>query len=220
MPHLRAVLFDLDGTLLDSLSSQYAVFSRVFAQLGVRFDESVYRAHYSPNWYLLYDRMGVPKDRWPKADRLWLENYALESPRAMAGAEEVIAAARDGGRAVGLVTSGDRSRVERDLARVGWEGTFDIVICGGDITERKPQPGPLLHALRRLGAAPGDAVYVGDTIDDVAMGKAAGALTIGVATGFSSWEALQEAAPAYLCRTLPDVVPLLLRDAHSGGQGA
>jgi HAD superfamily hydrolase (TIGR01509 family) len=217
LPHLRAVLFDLDGTLLDSLSSQYAVFSRVFGQLGMRFDEAVYRAHYSPNWYLLYERMGVPRNRWPEADRLWLENYALESPQAMPGAEEVIAAARDGARAVGLVTSGDRSRVERDLARAGWERTFDVVICGGDVVERKPQPGPLLHALDRLGAGAGEAVYIGDTIDDVAMGKAAGTLTIGVATGFSSWEALADAAPAYLCRSLPEVVPLLLRDAHSGG---
>jgi len=218
MPQLRAVLFDLDGTLLDSLSSQYAVFSRVFDALGMRFDEGVYRAHYSPNWYLLYERMGVPKDRWPEADRLWLENYALESPHAMPGAEEVIAAARDGDRAVGLVTSGDRSRVERDLARVGWEGTFDVVICGGDVAERKPQPGPLLHALDRLAAAAGEAVYIGDTVDDVAMGKAAGTRTVGVATGFSPLDALAEATPTYLCRSLREVVPLLLRDTDPGGQ--
>ena len=220
MAGLRAVLFDLDGTLLDSLAVQYTVFARVFEALGMIFDEAVYRAHYSPNWYLLYERMGVPKDRWPEADRLWLENYALESPQAMPGAQEVISAAREGGRHVGLVTSGDRSRVERDLARAGWERTFDVVICGGDVVERKPDPGPLRHALDRLGAAADEAAYVGDTIDDVEMGKAAGTLTIGVATGFSSWDALQEAAPAYLCRTLRDVVPLLLRDAHSGGQGA
>ena len=215
---LRAVLFDLDGTLLDSLSSQYAVFTRVFDTLGMRFDEAAYRAHYSPNWYLLYQRMGVPKDLWAEADRLWLEHYTHEAPRAMAGAEQVIAAARSGGRAVGLVTSGDRSRVERDLARVGWAEAFDVVVCGGDLAERKPRPGPLLHALERVATPPGEGVYVGDTVDDVAMGKAAGTLTVGVATGFSRWEALADAAPVFLCRSLADVVPLLLRHPDAGGQ--
>jgi phosphoglycolate phosphatase len=220
MPVLRAVLFDLDGTLLDSLSSQYAVFSRVFDRLGMRFDEAVYRQHYSPNWYLLYQRMGVPKILWAEADRLWLEQYALEAPRAMPGADGVLAAARDGGRPVGLVTSGDRSRVERDLVRVGWEAAFDVVVCGGDLPERKPRPGPLLHALERLTTPPDQSVYIGDTIDDVEMGKAAGALTVAVAAGFSPWEVLADAAPAYLYQSLPEVVPLLLGRADAGGQRA
>lgn len=220
MPALRAVLFDLDGTLLDSLSAQFAVFARVFDSLGLRFDEAAYRAHYSPNWYLLYERIGVPKERWAEADRLWLEHYTREAPRAMPGAEDAIAAARHGGRTVGLVTSGDRSRVERDLARVGWEAAFDVVVCGGDVAERKPMPGPLLHALARVATPPGDSVYIGDTVDDVAMGKAAGSLTVGVATGFSPWAALADAAPAYLCRTLAEVVPLLLRHPDHSRDGA
>jgi phosphoglycolate phosphatase len=135
----------------------------------------------------------------------------------MPGAEDAIAAARHGGRAVGLVTSGDRSRVERDLARVGWEAAFDVVVCGGDVAERKPKPGPLLHALARVAIPPGESVYVGDTVDDVVMGKAAGTLTVGVATGFSAWETLAEAAPAYLCRTLAEVVPLLV--GHPDARG-
>lgn len=215
---LRAALFDLDGTLLDSLASQYTVFARVFEAMGKPFDEAVYREHYSPNWYLLYERLGLPRDRWPEADQLWLEHYARAAPPAMPGADEVVAAARSAGLAVGIVTSGDRSRVERDLARVGWETTFDIVVCGSDLTERKPKPGPLLYALERMGVAPRDALYAGDTVDDVMMGKAAGTRTAGVAVGFSPWEALVEAAPTYLYRSLRELAPLLLGGA--GGHQA
>ena len=111
------------------------------------------------------------------------------------------------GLAIGIVTSGDRSRVERDLARVGWETTFDVVVCGSDLAERKPKPGPLLHALERMGVAPGSALYAGDTVDDVVMGKAAGTRTAGVAIGFSPWEALVEAAPTYLYRSLQELAP-------------
>jgi phosphoglycolate phosphatase len=71
-----------------------------------------------------------------------------------------------------------------------------------------------------VGVAPAEAIYVGDTVDDVQMGKTAGALTAGVATGFSPWEALADAAPTYLCRSLREVAPVLLGRPDAGGQEA
>ncbi|MDQ7819943.1 MAG: HAD family hydrolase [Armatimonadota bacterium] len=186
----RAVLFDLDGTLLDSLDAHYRVYRRVCARMGVAFDEELYRRHYSPNWYLFYERLGLPRDRWAEADRLWLEHYAQETVSPRPGADRALRALRAAGRAVGLVTSGDRSRVERDLIRAGWQGVFDVVVCGGDTAERKPHPAPLRRALARLGVAAEAAAYVGDTLEDVLMGRQAGTVTVAVAGGFAAAEAL------------------------------
>lgn len=205
----RAVCFDLDGTLLDSLVSHYRVYRRVFAELGLALEEGAYADRYSPNWYIFYERMGLARDRWDEADQLWLRHYENEAPHARPGADDVLAAIRASGRRLGLVTSGDRSRVERDIHRAGWERSFDIVVCGGDVEERKPLPGPLLHALLALRIEPAASLYVGDTVEDIAMGKAAGTRTAGVLGGFSGRAALEAASPDHLVTSLRELVPLV-----------
>lgn len=209
MPPFRAVCFDLDGTLLDSLASHHAVYRKVFADLGMPLDDAHYAARYSPNWYLFYERMGVPRERWEEADRLWLRYYADQAPDARPGADAVLALVRASGRRLGLVTSGDRSRVERDIRRSGWKEAFDVVVCGGDVAERKPLPGPLLHALGRLEVEPERSLYVGDTVEDVAMAKAAGARVAAVLGGFGTRDALLAEGPDALVTSLEELSPLL-----------
>lgn len=198
-------LFDLDGTLLDAFQSHYRVYEAVFTGLQLPFDQSAYVQHYSPNWYLFYQRLGVPKDRWDEADHLWLKHYAHETPQERPGASEVLTSIRASHRALGLVTSGDRSRVVRDLERMSWTALFDVVVCGGDVSERKPHPAALHHALAQLGRRPSAAAYVGDTIEDVAMGKAVGVTTIAITGGFSSREALELSGPDLLIESLAEL---------------
>jgi len=205
----RAILFDLDGTLLDSLPAHYRVYERVLADLGVSIDEDTYARTYSPNWYLFYERIRLPRERWPDADRLWLQYYAHETPGPRDGAAQVLAAVKASGRALGLVTSGDHSRVQRDLRRVGWDPIFDVVVCSGDTPHLKPHPAPLLRALECLRVQPVDAVYVGDTVEDVRMGKNAGTVTAAVTGGFSSRETLCDERPDVLLDRLQQLVDLL-----------
>lgn len=206
---VRAILFDLDGTLVDSFYSHYRVYQRVFADLGFPFDEHEYARQYSPNWYRFYERLGVPKERWEDADRAWLRYYSEEAPQKCAGADEALAAARGGGRKVGLVTSGDRSRVDNDLRRLGWADTFDVTVCGGEVPQRKPHPEALSHALDQLVLPPQRAAYVGDTVEDVEMGRAAGTLTVAVLGGFSLPGALEQARPDILLPSLSEFPNLL-----------
>ncbi len=206
---IRAVLFDLDGTLIDAVESHYRVFSRVLAAFAVRLDQRTFKRHYSPNWYRFYKRVGIPETRWPEADQLWLRYYAEEAPAMRDGADEALASVRASRRALGLITAGDRSRVERDLRRMNWESLFDVVVCAGDVAERKPHPAPLVHGLIRLEVPPAAAAYVGDTVEDVEMGKAAGVTTLAVVGGFSSKEALEAAAPRGVLKSLRDLVQLL-----------
>lgn len=206
---MRAVLFDLDGTLLDSRASHYRVYEHVFADLGIRFDQEVFARLYSPNWYLLYERIGLPKGRWPEADQLWLHYYERETPGPRDGAAQVMAAVKASRRTLGLVTSGERARVERDLERLAWGSLFDAVVCGGDAPRMKPHPDPLRLALSRLNSPPQAAVYVGDAIEDVQMGKAAGTATVAVVGGFSSRETLSNEHPDVLLDNLPEFTNLL-----------
>jgi len=198
------VLFDLDGTLVDSFHSHYRVYTRVFADLDVPFDEAAYAQHYSPNWYRMYERLRVPKERWDDADRAWLRYYAEEAPEKCAGADAALAAVQAAGGDLGLVTSGDRTRVDNDLRRLGWTGVFKVTVCGGEVPQRKPHPEALLHALDQLRIPPARAAYVGDTVEDVEMGRAAGTLTIAVHGGFST--------PAVLAKAHPDITLVSLAE--------
>ena len=209
LQRMRALLFDLDGTLLDSLRAQFHVYERVFAALGIPLDEDEYQRNYSPNWYVFYERMGVPKNRWPEADQLWLKNYAQEAPGPRPGAAQILAAVKASNRALGLVTSGERSRVERDLKRMGWQALFDVVVCGGDTLQRKPHPAPLLYALDRVQVRAGEALYVGDTVEDVQMGREAGTSTAAVAGGFASLSTLRRERADFVFETLSDLAVLL-----------
>lgn len=209
LQRMRALLFDLDGTLLDSLRAQFHVYERVFAALGIPLDEDEYQRNYSPNWYVFYERMGVPKNRWPEADQLWLKNYAQEAPGPRPGAAQILAAVKASNRALGLVTSGERSRVERDLKRMGWQALFDVVVCGGDTLQRKPHPAPLLYALDRVQVRAGEALYVGDTVEDVQMGREAGTSTAAVAGGFASLSTLRRERADFVFETLSDLTVLL-----------
>src|SRR3989441_12318360 len=136
----RAVLFDLDGALLDSFQSHYRVYQHVFADLRIGFDEGTFMQYYSPNWYRLYERIGLSRDRWPDADQLWLHYYEQETPGPREGAARVLAAGRGSRRAVGPVTPGERARVERDLERLGRARALRAARGGRSRPPKKTQP--------------------------------------------------------------------------------
>ena len=97
--------------------------------------------------------------------------------------DDVLVRLKDEGRRLGIVSAKRRSTVELAFARVPLGHLFDVVV-GGDETERqKPAPDPLLLALERLGATPGEAAYVGDSPYDMLAARAGGLYAVGVSWG-------------------------------------
>jgi HAD superfamily hydrolase (TIGR01549 family) len=203
MAELAAVLWDWDGTLVDSAEASYRCFVRLFDSYGIGFDRTLFGRTYSPNWQRTYEAVGLAPEHWPEADRRWLEHYGAEQSRLIAGAREALIRLDEAGIAQGVVTSGDRSRVSRELSDLGVERYFRTVVFGGDARHRKPHPEALLLALERLAVAPAEAAYVGDSPEDVEMARAAGARAVGVPGGFPNREALVASRPDVLA---PDVL--------------
>jgi len=199
---LRAVLFDWDGTLVDSADISFRSYVALFGGFGISFGPEDFQRSYSPDWYRTYAAMGLPKERWDEADLRWLELYANGTagllPESAPGLKRLAGA----GLRQGLVTSGTRSRVEADLARLGVGGFFDAVVCGGDTAHRKPHPEPLLVALERLGVGASEAAYLGDSPEDISMARAAGVFAVGIPGGFPNQDALRAARPDLLCSSL------------------
>ncbi|MEO8188989.1 MAG: HAD family hydrolase [Acidobacteriota bacterium] len=207
---LRAVLFDWDGTLLDSADASFRCYQRLFTPFGIDFTQEVFARTYAPDWYRTYEGIGLPRERWPEADARWLEIYAEESCALRPGTAEALARIGSAGVLAGLVTSGSRARVETELSRLGISAAFSTVVCGEDARQKKPNPEALRTALTWLRIPAAEAAYVGDSPEDIEMARAAGVFAVGLEGGFPNAEALMRSEPDALAGDLTEAVDIVL----------
>src|SRR6266481_9258079 len=132
---IQGVLFDWDGTLLNSYEADTAAYLAMFREMGIPWGLEELNRHYSPNWYHVYRAAKLPRARWDDADRAWRAQYAKHSPRLITGARQVLVRL---GRAhhLGLVTSGDRDRVTQQLRAFRLTRRFVARVCSGDTPEK------------------------------------------------------------------------------------
>jgi HAD superfamily hydrolase (TIGR01509 family) len=186
---ITTLLFDWDGTVVDSAQLGLTAFERSFAALGVLFDHETYRSVYSPNWYSVYEALGLPKEKWQQADELWIHHYGEQVAQPVAGAQETLQKLKRKGYRLGVVSSGSQCRVAREISELGLDRFFETVICNEQMVEKKPHPEGLETALRSLGCASAATAYVGDSPEDIEMGKRANMFTVGVRSDYpTSWK--------------------------------
>jgi pyrophosphatase PpaX len=214
-PRLRAVLFDWDGTLVDSAELSYDSYVRTFARFGIPFDRARFEATYSPDWMRTYRAVALPEAHWPEADRCWIGLYQAGRAPLLPGAEAALVRLQERGLALGVVTSGDRGRVAREIEELGLTRAFATLVAHGDYRERKPHPEGLELALARMGVGADEAAYVGDSPEDVLMAQAAGVYAVGIPGGFPNRSALVASAPDLLAPGLEAAADFLA----SGGAG-
>ncbi len=179
------VLFDLDGTVVDSGAIILASMRHATREvLGREYsDEELLQAVGGPGLEAQM-RTLAPEHAERLVDVYRAHNLPLhEGLEACAGMADVLTRLHGEGRRLGVVTAKHRSTVELAFARVPLGHLFETVV-GGDETERhKPDPQPLLLAADRLGAEPGETAYVGDSPFDVRAAKAAGMHAVAVTWG-------------------------------------
>ena len=207
-PVLHGVLFDWDGTLLDSYHADSQAYLAMFRAMGVDWGLPELERHYSPDWYAVYRAAKIPEDRWNEADRVWRAYYAKHPSKLMAATRKVLAQLNKRHK-LGLVSSGDRDRVSRQLREFRLTRVFRTRVLGGDTKEKKPHPAPLLKALKEMKADARDCVYVGDTPEDVEMARDAGVRAIAVLGPFPTEKRLRAVKPEFLLNELRDLPPLL-----------
>src|SRR3974377_1339287 len=137
---IRAILFDWDGTLIDSARMGFIAFTKMFADMGLNFDWEVYEDVYSPNWYAMYQALGLPREKWQQADDLWMLHYGEEQPNLVDDGRRTIDELLRRGYRLGVVGSGSESRVRREIAALDLFPIFQVVICNEDAINKKPHP--------------------------------------------------------------------------------
>jgi len=204
------VLFDWDGTIVDSAEASFRCYVRLFESYRIPFDRARFERTYSPEWYRTYTALGLPKECWDEADERWLGFYAGEENVMLGGAREALERLQQAGMELGIVTSGNRARVAREIEGLGLRGLFGAVVSAEDVEKRKPDPEPIVRGLELIAVPAAAAAYVGDSPEDVEMARAAGVYVVGVPGPFPNREKLKAAAPDLLRDSLGGAVAALL----------
>ena len=202
-----AVIFDLDGTLIDSIDIYFAIVEKALERLNL---PAVSRSQILAaaeseefKWELI-----LPKDILNRKEKIIDEAWTVINeiaPQMFAdnldliqGAERIVENMASNGLKIGLVTSTQRKYLEikmQPLKDAGVDQLFEAVITTDDVEKRKPDPDPLVTCAQQLDMKPDDCVYVGDTTTDIKAGKAASMRTVGVLTGFDDYESLSRENP-------------------------
>jgi pyrophosphatase PpaX len=196
------VLFDLDGTLIDSGPIILASFRHATSTvLGRRIPDAELLA--SVGGSTLQEQMRVfDPERVEELVTCYREHNELAHAElaAFAWIEPLLVRLQEEGRRLGIVTAKRRITVQLAFDVLPWlEGHFEVVVGAEDTRRHKPDPEPLLFALEQLGAEPREAAYVGDSPFDVAAAKAAGCFAIAV-----TWGGIHD--DARLAEEQPDVI--------------
>lgn len=213
---MDAIVFDWDGTLVDSLPAIYEANLQVLEEYGIAFDEERYRAAYLPDWRVMYRRLGLAEEHVEAAGERWLALYGgTETAALLPGVSEALKRLSDAGFVMGIVTAGDSVVVERQLERFAIGHHLPVRVFGDDDVPAKPHPDPLLLALRQLDRAERvrTARYVGDAPDDMRMARSAGAIGVGIESTIGPRAALVAAGAREIYSSVAEFVDALLAPA-------
>ncbi|MGH8079500.1 MAG: phosphoglycolate phosphatase [Lysobacter sp.] len=176
----KAVLFDLDGTLLDSAPDMLAVANAMRADRGLPpMPMAALRAHVSKGSRAMVGAAFPDLDPAERDARVpeFLERYERELGLHGApfdGVEAILAALEAAGSPWGIVTNKPEYLARKLMPLLGWQTRCAVLIGGDTLSVRKPDPLPLTTAARQIGVEPADCVYVGDDERDILAARAAG----------------------------------------------
>lgn len=204
------LLFDLDGTLMDSLPLIENSFRYAFEQFDIPWDDGA-----------VMKTVGLPLrdacrqfagSRWRELFDCYVNYQAAihdDYVRLFPGTKTALTEIKPLVLGMGVVTSKRRQFARRGVALTGLDYYLDHVVALEDAEKPKPHAEPVLQSLRQFGATPAQAVFVGDSHFDIQSGRNAGVTTVGVTWGVASREKLQAAAPDYLVDTWVELLEVL-----------
>ena len=190
---IKAVIFDLDGTLIDSAAELRQAVNVALAAIGRRpLAAREVTAMIGDGIARLTERALaatgglLAEDRFGQTVTAVQEAYAALPPSSLyPGAREILAALAERDIALGLCTNKPSDATHRILGQLGLSGRFQAVAGGDSYPTKKPDPAPVRGLLAELGVVPGAAAMIGDSSNDINAGRAAGVTTVAVRYGYS-----------------------------------
>lgn len=210
----RAIVLDMDGTLVDSSEAHLKAWLKAAEILGVHLSEAKIKSEFGKSSYDMAKAF-LPWENAEEAirfaklkDELFMKSY-LDLVKPIPGVREALEGFKVRGICTAVASSNPRKLVSEVLKLTGLLNYVDIVVGSEDVKRGKPYPDMIEEAIKRLNVKPYETIYVGDTIYDVEAGKVAGVFTVAVLTGVSSREELEKSHPDMIVTDLKCLLEIL-----------
>jgi beta-phosphoglucomutase family hydrolase len=184
----KAIIFDMDGTLIESTEADYLAWERVFGDYGKTFTYEDYMPMLGiKSAYVIKDYLGVtdPAEVDKCLQTKWeyfVEVMEKNGIEPVPGALEFVRKFREMPVKVALATSSRKPKMKMIMEQLKFMEHFDATVSGDEVLKSKPAPDIFLHAAKKLGVEPGDCVVVEDAINGVKAAKSAGMKCIAITT--------------------------------------
>jgi beta-phosphoglucomutase family hydrolase len=184
---IEAVLWDLDGVLVDTGRFHYQAWRQLLSELGRSLSEEEFSRTFGlRNDLILRDMLGEVSaeevTRLSERKEALFRDHAAGRVTPLPGAIELVRRARDEGRRMALVTSTPRANIDFVLEQVGLAGAFDAIVTAEDVSRGKPDPEGCLLAARRLGVMPERCLVIEDAPGGIEAARRAGMHSLAVTT--------------------------------------
>ncbi len=214
-----ALLFDLDGTMLDSDPLHEALFREIWAERGLAWEDGFYHRHVHGRLNVDVFADFLPDEPDPQAlstrkEALFRERLPRPYP-ATPGAAALLARARTEGWGLAVVTNAMRPNAEAMLEAVGLRHHFEVLVIGEECPRGKPHPDPYREAMRQLGVTPDRAIAFEDSPSGARSARSAGARVVGIRSSLDD-RALRQAGAHLTIRDFTDPALEPLLDAATG----
>lgn len=210
---LRAVIFDLDGVLIDSEPLMRLAFADSYQRIighGVPPIEA-YLEHMGESFPRIMDRLNLPHTLWEPYKRFCQQH--ITQIKLFPGSRELLEWTRSARLKVGLLTGKDRSRTLQILEHFEIQDFFDVTIASDQLNLPKPDPEGVLKMLEELGCGATQSVMVGDAVNDIICAQGAGVKAIAITWGTKPDRVQRLCQPDYVAhdwQTLQQILEQLL----------
>lgn len=224
LPNKHLLIFDFDGTLIDSVPDLADATNLMLEQLGkATFSIDTIKGWIGNGARTLVERAlsgdvevdaRLEQETVDDALRIFFAAYGSLDCQKTTAYPDVDAGLRKlkaAGFTLALVTNKPIRFVPKILDHMGWTPLFGEVIGGDSLPTKKPDPAPLLHVCKTLGFAPEQAIMIGDSINDISAGKNAGIDTIGLSYGYNYGVDIRESQPNHAFDHFADLCDFLLK---------
>ena len=228
--NVDAVMFDLDGTLIDSVPIYYKIIDIVFTKIGVPAVSRETLMEAMDDGDFDWNRV-LPADMKSRKVELTLKARGIvdeiappmfhKQIKLIPGTDDLFKEIAITGIKIGLVTSTPAQMMAVKmipLSKAGLEKQLEAIVTADDVRQKKPSAEPLVQCSQKLGVPLKKCVYVGDTRVDIRAGKAAGMKTVGVLTGFDDYDALKKETPDAIIDSITQLSEILMIPSTRNGE--